>query len=548
LQEQLKHLEFEREMVERVRNTRLLEVAQQTASRKQTILNFLALRSVAPQPQQQQSSSNSSSSSSSSSSVSSSSNSSSSNSSGRSTTSGSGSGSSSSSSSKSERKHAQQRSSDGSSSSSGGRRGAAVSFSRQPPVQTYSLHSLDMQAWSEILEPEFVLILPITPYRSFPPFEVQDGRRHVRGQAAVISDCASLQVHISSLGVPCNDGKQVFARYLLLGDEVTVSGDVLMCKYGMMTENAMHRGSRFELSKSGMIFATFSPASNKLVRLEMVYDVMAFMQQLRRASSHVDFRVVPNNFQVAVEPSSEARVVTTVEGTISHASRNWCDLFGYTQEEVVGRNCKILQGPNTEHEILADLMARVRASLPAAAYVTNYTSSGEEVTNWLQIFPLFTDGAISHYLGICELVSPVTAAAIAAAAATTSASHAASSSSSSSSSSSQRKDPFPAVSAYNSTSTTSEGSLSSRSSSQTRPHLSSSSQHSVTDSGGEGAVTTGTVGRGGRGGGQQHHASSKHYKVSSSRGGDTDRSKTSHSEQSSDEGAGSVDDMENVSA
>ena len=45
-----------------------------------------------------------------------------------------------------------------------------------------------------------------------------------------------------------------------------------------------------EVYKHGMVEANFSP-QNKLLRLEMAFDVMSFMQQLRRSSGRYDFQV-----------------------------------------------------------------------------------------------------------------------------------------------------------------------------------------------------------------------------------------------------------------
>lgn len=66
-----------------------------------------------------------------------------------------------------------------------------------------------------------------------------------------------------------------------------------MCKWHMVTMNAVQRGARYEVAKQGMIKAKFSN-SNKLTMVEHIFDVMTFMQQLRRASRGVfDFHVSP---------------------------------------------------------------------------------------------------------------------------------------------------------------------------------------------------------------------------------------------------------------
>jgi hypothetical protein len=111
-------------------------------------------------------------------------------------------------------------------------------------------------------------------------------------------------------------------RFYVLNEETVCTGDRLMCRWFMRTENAVERGARFELTKHGMMLATFS-ALNRLTSTEMTYDVMAFMQQLRRASNVADFSVVPNSMQLALEPVNDARIVASSMApfTVSYASK-----------------------------------------------------------------------------------------------------------------------------------------------------------------------------------------------------------------------------------
>lgn len=52
----------------------------------------------------------------------------------------------------------------------------------------------------------------------------------------------------------------------------------------------MKHGCKMEISLRGMLKAIFSP-HNRLVCVEMIYDVMSYMQQLRRAAGKRDFAV-----------------------------------------------------------------------------------------------------------------------------------------------------------------------------------------------------------------------------------------------------------------
>lgn len=66
-----------------------------------------------------------------------------------------------------------------------------------------------------------------------------------------------------------------------------------MCQWLMKTDNATECGAQCEVFSHGMLRAYFSP-DNRIKRLEIVFDVMSFMQQLQRAAGQGEFRMIPN--------------------------------------------------------------------------------------------------------------------------------------------------------------------------------------------------------------------------------------------------------------
>ena len=57
----------------------------------------------------------------------------------------------------------------------------------------------------------------------------------------------------------------------------------------------------------------------------------------------------------------------------SHAKMGWERLTGYSRDEVVGRPLKVLQGAQTEPEMVALLMRSVQEQRPVSVRITNYT-------------------------------------------------------------------------------------------------------------------------------------------------------------------------------
>lgn len=66
----------------------------------------------------------------------------------------------------------------------------------------------------------------------------------------------------------------------------------------MRTENATECGAQCEVFSNGMLKACFAP-DNRIKSLQLVFDVMSFMQQLQRALGGGEFRVIPNTVSVS---------------------------------------------------------------------------------------------------------------------------------------------------------------------------------------------------------------------------------------------------------
>ena len=66
---------------------------------------------------------------------------------------------------------------------------------------------------------------------------------------------------------------------------------------------------------------------------------------------------------------------------ITHCNKAWCDMCGYSLEEIEGATNAILQGPDTDFGLVADLMACVRRGEKAEGTLYNYKKGGERFVN-----------------------------------------------------------------------------------------------------------------------------------------------------------------------
>ncbi len=75
-------------------------------------------------------------------------------------------------------------------------------------------------------------------------------------------------------------------------------------------------------------------------------------------------------------------------------------LTGYSREEVLGRNCRFLRGPDTEDWLADMLRDAVRARQPAIVEIRNYKKDGTPFRNAVMIAPIFdAAGNAEYFLG-----------------------------------------------------------------------------------------------------------------------------------------------------
>jgi PAS domain S-box-containing protein len=73
---------------------------------------------------------------------------------------------------------------------------------------------------------------------------------------------------------------------------------------------------------------------------------------------------------------------------------------GYAPEEALGRNCRFLQGPETDPDDVEKIRAGLAARRPFTVDILNYRKSGEPFVNRLRIRPIFDEnGALMYFVG-----------------------------------------------------------------------------------------------------------------------------------------------------
>ena len=99
------------------------------------------------------------------------------------------------------------------------------------------------------------------------------------------------------------------------------------------------------------------------------------------------------------------------DNPIVFASHGFLSLTGYSLNEVLGKNCRFLQGPKTDLKTVAKLSEAVKRGDDYTTILLNYRADGSEFWNQLFVAALRdTKGQIVNYLGVQCRVSDVYAA------------------------------------------------------------------------------------------------------------------------------------------
>lgn len=102
------------------------------------------------------------------------------------------------------------------------------------------------------------------------------------------------------------------------------------------------------------------------------------------------------------------------DNPIVFASQGFYKLTGYTPTEVIGRNCRFLQGPSTDPASVAVIRQAVDEGRDAAVCLVNYKKDGTPFWNQFFVAPLRgIDGNVVNYVGVqCEVSEDVAVRAI----------------------------------------------------------------------------------------------------------------------------------------
>jgi PAS domain S-box-containing protein len=157
------------------------------------------------------------------------------------------------------------------------------------------------------------------------------------------------------------------------------------------------------------VFALYSPDLNAFdaeelkLLIEMSGDISYSLDNLRREARRKQAEGELRKLSLAVEQSPNSIVITDLDANIEYVNEGFVRVSGYSREEVIGQNPRILQSGTTPPEVYRDLWARLTRGESWKGELINRRKDGREYVETLYVSPVRgANGDTTHYLAIKE--------------------------------------------------------------------------------------------------------------------------------------------------
>ena len=103
----------------------------------------------------------------------------------------------------------------------------------------------------------------------------------------------------------------------------------------------------------------------------------------------------------AIDVKIQASLVTDAQRRTIYSNAEFSRVTGYSASDMLGRNCSLLQGPNTDQNTIAELRRTLDAGLIYRGLLLNYRRDGSTFWNDLTVSPIRdADGTIVNFVSV----------------------------------------------------------------------------------------------------------------------------------------------------
>lgn len=96
---------------------------------------------------------------------------------------------------------------------------------------------------------------------------------------------------------------------------------------------------------------------------------------------------------------------TRPDNPLVYVNERTQSMTGYDAEAMLGRNCRFLQGPETDPERVAEVRAAIAEARPVTVQLRNYREDGTVFWNRLSIAPIRDGETVTHFVGFQQDVT-----------------------------------------------------------------------------------------------------------------------------------------------
>ena len=129
--------------------------------------------------------------------------------------------------------------------------------------------------------------------------------------------------------------------------------------------------------------------------LSLMEDAIAAQKQTEESEAEL------RKLSLAIEQSPESIAITKLDGEIEYVNDAFVQIAGYSRDELIGKNPRVLQSGQTPPETYAAMWAALTQGQPWKGEFINRRKDGTEYVEYAVITPLRQpDGSISHYVAV----------------------------------------------------------------------------------------------------------------------------------------------------
>lgn len=197
------------------------------------------------------------------------------------------------------------------------------------------------------------------------------------------------EIVITDVKLPIIDGIRMSSEIRALNPSVNI---IVITAYDDM---------RYMMSaiKIGISHYVLKPIEHQVL-LEALDDCIARIDLERRVKEQNEYI---RKLSRVVEQGPNTIVITDADGNIEYVNPKFTELTGYTPDEAIGHNSRILKTDETPPEVYQDLWNTITSGLVWRGEFLNRKKNGELYWEATSISPLFNEeGKITHFIAVKE--------------------------------------------------------------------------------------------------------------------------------------------------